>query len=101
GILAGVLFRELPRAVYAAPTQRQAKVRCIVNEAVLILPSPDLWRGKPSAEYVFRIRKPFASVMESGLIAFLSQDITPGTQWKFIPGTYWYRFSYPRWGYFS
>lgn len=65
------------------------------------MPSPEKRRGRLLTEYVFRVRKPFASATESALVAFLSKRFTKGTEWRFIPGTYWYRFFFPDWGYFS
>jgi len=50
---------------------------------------------------MFKIRKPFASATEAGLIGYLSQNTNKKTQWRFVPGTHWYRFGYPGWGYFS
>lgn len=105
-LLVGLLFRELPRSVHIAPSEVCKGIRCVVNEAVLILPSPDHWRGRPVTEYVFSIRKPFASATEAGLVRFLAEkaaeeDSSAGSTWSFVPGTHWYRFQFPQWGYFS
>lgn len=127
GVLAGVLPRELPRAVPAIASLQTTGWRAIVNEAVLILPGqpgPDekmlqafLQRDRkgrvragsvsvgPSRVFEFRIRKPYASFLELGLIEHLNERAKagglPSARWVSVPGVTWYLFSYYDWGNFS
>lgn len=100
-ILMGLLPRELPRAVPVTYEVGRRGTRLLANEAVLIIPEPELADtcGKRRS-FIFKIRKPFASIAELGLILYLncrSED----THWAFSPGQAWYTFTYPRWGSFS
>jgi hypothetical protein len=108
-ILIGLLPSEVPRVVPVTSTVRKKGSRFLTNEAVLIIPEPaPQIEIKERAEsvrerrrsFVFRIRKPFASVAELGLIDFLN-SYSEHTHWDFLPGQAWTIFSYPNWGRFS
>lgn len=104
GVLAGLTPRELPRAVPAAHEVRRKGIHVLVNEAVLIIPgfSNQPHRGRACRRvFTFRIRKPYASVHELGLVRYLTGKSQPHARWEFVPGLSWYRFTYPGWGSFS
>ena len=112
-ILCGLLPYELPRAVPVVRDVRKVGLRCLVNEAVLIMPGSETRgtrhsgssHGKdyefdlPTEVYQFSIRKCIPAVSEVGLLKAL-EDVFPGTDWRFASGNAWNCFFHPRWGNF-
>lgn len=112
-VLGGLVIREVPRAVPVVPKQKTKGLRLLVNEAVLLLPDrsvayadallkedPKAARARHTRVYTFRMRKPFPSANERGLLRALSAK-NRSSRWGFLPGTQWYRWTYPFWGSFS
>ena len=112
-ILCGLLPYELPRAVPVVRDVRKVGLRCLVNEAVLIMPGSETKgtpqnsssHGKdyefdlPTEVYQFSICKCVPAVSEVGLLKAL-EDVFPGTDWRFACGDAWKCFFHPRWGNF-
>ncbi len=111
GILCGLLPYELPRAVPVVRDVRKKGLRCLVNEAVLIVPGCETKRRKsqfgievyefdlPTEVYQFSIRKCVPAVSEVGLLKALEKFI-PNSRWRFASGSSWKCFIHPRWGNF-
>lgn len=104
-VLCGLLPRELPRAVPAIKKVRARGLRCLVNEAVLILPdfqpfSQENRLELPTKVYEFRVRKCCPNVSEISLLMALEQRLQD-THWMFVGGNGWYVFEYPGWGAFT
>ncbi len=112
-ILCGLLPYELPRAVPVVRDVRKVGLRCLANEAVLIMPGSET-RGTrqsssshckdyefdlPAEVYQFSIRKCVPAVSEVGLLKAL-EDVFPSTDWRFACGDAWKCFFHPKWGNF-
>ncbi len=129
GVLCGLLPTELPRAVPVVRQVRARGLRCLVNEAVLMIPGyedhdaqskdpsnlgetssndndsvdsqhQDKRLTLPSKVYQFRIRKCIPSVSEVALIKAL-EEATDNPQWWFVCGNSWSCFHHPEWGGFT
>jgi hypothetical protein len=112
GILCGLLPYELLRAVPVVRDVRKEGLRCLVNEAVLIVPGCETKRTKsrsgiegyefdlPTEVYRFNIRKCIPAVSEVGFLNGL-EDVIPNSRWRFASGSSWKCFIHPRWGNFA
>ncbi len=112
GILCGLLPYELLRAVPVVRDVRKEGLRCLVSEAVLIVPSCETKRTKsrsgiegykfdlPTEVYQFSIRKCVPAVSEVGFLNGL-EDVIPNSRWRFASGSSWKCFIHPRWGNFA
>lgn len=98
GVLAGLTPRPLPSTVPVARVQSTARLRLLVNEAILVLPS-SAPRQQPWNTHEFRIVKPRPNAGEVGLEQSLSSGNTQ--QWRFVRGMRWWRFRVPGWGSFA
>jgi hypothetical protein len=104
GVLCGMLPRELPRAVPVVPPVRHKGLRCLVNEAILVLPGYETPRegaslSLPTQVHQFFIRKCMPSVSEIALSEHLEKTLEE-TTWRFVGGDRWVRVSHPTWGAF-
>lgn len=126
GVLCGLLPTELPRAVPVVRQVRATGHRCLVNEAVLMIPGYEGYDGRseapstfnetssndsagsqrqdkkfhlPSKVYQFNIRKCAPSVSEVGLIKALEE--ATDNKWWFVCGNSWSCFHHPEWGGFT
>lgn len=104
GVLCGLLPRELPRAVPVVPRVRRKGLRCLVNEAILVMPGYEPPRTNfefslPTQVHLFHIRKCMPSVSEVALVKHL-ENLLPGTIWRFAAGDRWFRVCHPSWGAF-